>query len=537
MQRFTVRGALALGDRLRPGAVIIEDGLIVEVTRQQDDWALPAPILDSPIIAPGYIDLQVNGGFGIAVGDDPAALQALAAKLPSTGVTSWLPTVITSPPAFYRDLLAAFPAPTDLADGARILGLHLEGPFLSPARKGAHRAEWMEEASDSLFDELAGSNAVRLMTIAPERPAALDRIRRLREAGIIVSLGHTNATVTEFTAGIDAGATMATHLFNAMSPFGHREPGAIGAVLTDDRVTAGLIADGVHSHPAALRLALRAKGPERIALVTDMMAAAGMPPGTYTLGDQLCHHGRRLCPPRRRHPRRRHPAHGRRRAQHGRLDGRQHRRRNPDGHRNPGQHPRPPRPRPPLRRQPRRSDPAHRRPRSDRDPRRRPDGLPAMTTTREKVVAYITHTDPESGRLRLLVFTHPDAPEAGIQVPAGTIKPGESPSEAVLREAEEETGLTDLELVRFLGERTIDFRPWGRDEFHHRHFFHLRVLSAPPDTWLHHETDPDGSSGHPPIPFSFYWVPLPDGVPDLIGEQGALLAEIVPSLKVAIPEE
>ena len=125
------------------------------------------------------------------------------------------------------------------------------------------------------------------MTIAPERPDALDRIRRLRDRGIVVSLGHTDANVAEFTAGVDAGATMATHLFNAMSPFGHREPGAIGAVLTDDRVTAGLIADGVHSHPAALRLALRAKGPTRIALVTDMMAAAGMPPGTYTLGDQL----------------------------------------------------------------------------------------------------------------------------------------------------------------------------------------------------------------------------------------------------------
>ena len=149
-----------------------------------------------------------------------------------------------------------------------------------------------------------------------------------------------------------------------------------------------------------------------------------------------------------------------------------------------------------------------------------------MTTTREKVVAYITHTDPESGRLRLLVFTHPDAPEAGIQVPAGTMIQGESPDVAVLREAHEETGLTDLEIVRFLGERTIDIRPWGKDEFHHRHFFHLRVRDTPPETWIHHETDPDGLPGHPPIPFAFSWVPFPDGVPDLIGEQGALLSAI-----------
>jgi N-acetylglucosamine-6-phosphate deacetylase len=286
MERLTVRGKLALGDRLRPGAVIVEDGRIVEVTRQGADRALPAPIIEFPIVAPGFIDLQVNGGFGIEVGSDPAAIQALAAKLPSTGVTSWLPTVITSPAAFYREVLATFPSSTDPGDGARVLGLHLEGPFLSPARKGAHRAEWMEAADDALFAELLASDAVRLMTIAPERPDALDRIRRLRSRGVVVSLGHTDATVAEFAAGIDAGATMATHLFNAMSPFGHRAPGAIGAVLTDDRVTAGLIADGVHSHPAALRLALRAKGPDRIALVTDMMAAAGMPPGTYPLGNQ-----------------------------------------------------------------------------------------------------------------------------------------------------------------------------------------------------------------------------------------------------------
>jgi N-acetylglucosamine-6-phosphate deacetylase len=287
VERFTVRGNLALGDRLRPGAVIVEAGRIAEVTRQQDDWALPAPILDSPIVAPGYVDLQVNGGFGIEAGSDPIALQALAEKLPSTGVTAWLPTVITSPAAFYREVLSSFPAAADSVAGARILGLHLEGPFLSPARKGAHRAEWMDAADDALFAELIASDALRLMTVAPERPGALDRIRRLSERDVVVSLGHTNATVAEYTAGIDAGATMATHLFNAMSPFGHREPGAIGAILTDDRVTAGLIADGVHSHPAALHLAFQAKGPDKIALVTDMMAAAGMPPGTYPLGDQL----------------------------------------------------------------------------------------------------------------------------------------------------------------------------------------------------------------------------------------------------------
>jgi N-acetylglucosamine-6-phosphate deacetylase len=122
------------------------------------------------------------------------------------------------------------------------------------------------------------------VTLAPERPGAPERIRRLRARGIVVSLGHTDATLAEFAAGVEAGATMATHLYNAMSPFAHRAPGAIGAALTDDRVAVGLIVDGVHSHPASIRLALRAKGPDRIALVTDAMAAAGMPPGEYALG-------------------------------------------------------------------------------------------------------------------------------------------------------------------------------------------------------------------------------------------------------------
>jgi N-acetylglucosamine-6-phosphate deacetylase len=124
------------------------------------------------------------------------------------------------------------------------------------------------------------------MTLAPEQPGALERIRRLHERGVLVSLGHTGASYDEFMAGVDAGATMTTHLYNAMSPFVPRAPGAIGASLVDDRVTAGLIADGVHSHPAAILLALRAKGTDRIALVSDLVAAAGMPPGRYELGGQ-----------------------------------------------------------------------------------------------------------------------------------------------------------------------------------------------------------------------------------------------------------
>ncbi len=243
------------------------------------------PVYEAAIITPGFIDLQVNGGFGVEVGADPAAIRTLAARLPETGVTAFLPTIVTAPTAFYPQTIAAFAAARN-TPGARPLGLHIEGPFLSPKRSGAHRKELIEHADLRLLDTLLASDAVRLVTLAPERPDALTLIHALTRRGVRVSLGHTDATYEQFVAGVDAGARMATHLYNAMSPFAHRAPGAIGAALLDDRITVGLIADGVHSHPASVALAYRMKGAARIALVTDMMAAAGMPPGTYALGGQ-----------------------------------------------------------------------------------------------------------------------------------------------------------------------------------------------------------------------------------------------------------
>jgi N-acetylglucosamine-6-phosphate deacetylase len=276
---------LALGGRLEPGAVIVDQGIISGIERSTHDGNLPERVIDAPIVSPGFIDLQVNGGFGVDVDEQMESFEILARRLPATGVTSYLPTLISSHYATYPRVFAAFERGRS-AIGAQALGMHLEGPFLSPGRKGAHPLAAIEGATDDLFDAIADPRIVALMTLAPERTGAVDRIRILRERGILVSLGHTDGTVEQFTAGVDAGARMATHLFNAMSPFGHRAPGVIGSVLVEDRVTAGLIVDGVHSHPSAVRLAARAKGIDRIALVTDMMAAAGMPPGVYTLGGQ-----------------------------------------------------------------------------------------------------------------------------------------------------------------------------------------------------------------------------------------------------------
>jgi N-acetylglucosamine-6-phosphate deacetylase len=279
-----VAGRLLVDGNLVRGALVVEGGRIVDV-RLGDVGSLPSPRLDAEIVSPGLIDLQVNGGFGVEVGGDAAALRALAGRLPSTGVTTFLPTAVSSGAAEYRALAAAFTSARGAA-GARMAGLHLEGPLLAPGRAGAHRASAIAGAGatlDDVLDELVAAGAVRLITLAPERPGALALIRRLRDAGVTVSLGHTDASFEQAVAGIDAGATLVTHLFNAMTPLRHRAPGAVGAALADDRVTIMLIADGVHVHPAALNVALRSKGPERVVLVTDAMAAAAAPAGRYAL--------------------------------------------------------------------------------------------------------------------------------------------------------------------------------------------------------------------------------------------------------------
>jgi N-acetylglucosamine-6-phosphate deacetylase len=283
--RFAVTGRLLVDGRLVPGALVVEGERIVEV-RTGAAGELPSPRLDAAIVSPGLIDLQCNGAFGFEVGGDAAALRALGARLPSTGVTSFLPSIVSAAPAHYRAVAIAF-ATARTGPGAAPLGLHLEGPLLSPIRAGAHAPPAIAAADvtlDDVLDELCATGAVRLVTLAPERRGALVLLKRLVEAGVVVGLGHTDATFDQMIAGAAAGATLVTHLFSAMSPFHHRAPAAVGAALTDDRLTVTLIADGVHAHPAALNLALRAKGPAGIALVTDAVAAAGAPAGTYTLG-------------------------------------------------------------------------------------------------------------------------------------------------------------------------------------------------------------------------------------------------------------
>ncbi len=283
---FAIRGQVLFGTQLEPGTVVIDGGKIERVVRgHESDENLPPRVIDGAIVTPGMIDLQVNGGGGVPVDEHPEHIEHISRWSLTTGVTGWLPTVITAGAAHYPKVFEGFRR-VDSTIGATPLGLHLEGPFLAAARKGAHQLRYIEAADDALFDSWRDASSIRLVTLAPERLGAITRIRALVDRGVVVSLGHTDATYDEFEAGVDAGATKATHLFNAMSALHHRKPGAMTATLLDSRITAGLIPDAAHSHPAMVRLAIRAKGPDRIAIVSDMIAAAGLGPGDYELGGQ-----------------------------------------------------------------------------------------------------------------------------------------------------------------------------------------------------------------------------------------------------------
>jgi len=273
---------------LAPGYVTIDDGRIAAVGEGPPPGS-PDLGLDSGVLVPGLVDLQVNGYYGVDLADcDPEGWALVARRLPETGTTAFLPTFITAPvPTLATELRSAAKTAEAVTAGARVLGVHLEGPFLSPARAGAHRRDWIVAPSPGAVTELldAGRGLLRLMTLAPEADGALAAIGMLTAAGVVVSMGHSDATAAEVAAGADAGARMVTHLFNAQLGLHHREPGVVGQALTDQRLTSGLIVDLSHVSAAACAIAFAA-APGRICLITDAAACAGMPPGRYLLGGQ-----------------------------------------------------------------------------------------------------------------------------------------------------------------------------------------------------------------------------------------------------------
>lgn len=292
----TFRGGQVFdGERLMDNqAVRFRDGALETICAEKDmDVDGQVVELHGDILAHGYVDLQVNGGNGLMFNDDPsvATLSRMASAHRHLGTTLFLPTLITDTPDKTQAAISA--VRSAVADGvAGIGGLHLEGPHLSVARKGAHDPAMirpmMAEDLELLLNAARALPAL-MVTVAPEN-VSVDQVATLSKAGVIVSLGHTDASFDTCLSYADAGARCATHLFNAMSQIQNREPGLVGAALDSGRLSAGLIADGVHVHPTVMRAAWASKvGPGRIFLVTDAMAAAGTDIAEFSLGGRTIH--------------------------------------------------------------------------------------------------------------------------------------------------------------------------------------------------------------------------------------------------------
>jgi N-acetylglucosamine-6-phosphate deacetylase len=285
-------GLVVAADRdLAPGFVVVDQGRIARV----GDGPPPAqagPVLAFPdgTLIPGLIDLQVNGGAGIdCLRCGPEVYDVLGRYLAATGVTAYLPTITSAPLEEMRQAAGvAAAAVRRRGPYPAVVGVHLEGPYLNPLRRGAHRAQDLRPPQVAEIAETCrrAQGTVRVVTLAPELEGAEAVIRWLAGEQIIASVGHTDAGFDEVTAAARWGVRMATHIFNAMRGFHHREPGAAGAALLTPALAVGVIADLIHLHPATLRLIARVAGMSRVVLVTDAMAAAGMERGTFTLGPQ-----------------------------------------------------------------------------------------------------------------------------------------------------------------------------------------------------------------------------------------------------------
>ncbi len=292
-------------ERIIPsGFVVVEDGVVAEVGARAEQAMPKGELHEYPeaAIAPGLVDIHIHGGRGVDVmAASERQLDEFGRFLLAHGVTSYYPTTVAAPLERIRAALERLgnyvrrqPQGT-----ARALGIHLEGPFLSHARRGVHPPENLLAPAPELleqFQEDAGG-AIGIITMAPEFDGSLATIRRARKLNIVVSLGHTDATLQVSNSAIAAGASHATHTFNAMRPLHHREPGVLGAALTSSLLTADLIADGIHVAPELVKLWLRAKGLDKAVLITDAISATGMPDGTYDLGGITVEvkAGRALC--------------------------------------------------------------------------------------------------------------------------------------------------------------------------------------------------------------------------------------------------
>ena len=282
-----VNGKIILPDSIVEGRALLFDEKIIGLSETVPEGA---EIIDAKgrYVAPGLVDIHIHGYLGEDTSDGSVeGIRKMAEGVVKNGVTAWLPTTMTVP---YDDLRRAFNAVRTLMDkknnpkGAQIMGVHAEGPFINPSKKGAQAVEYIRPADAPFLIE--NSDVIRIVTLAPEMPGALDCIREVTEkTSILVSMGHTAANFETAKAGIEAGVRHATHLFNAMTPLNHRDPGVVGAALADDRVSTELIADTFHISPDLFGLVAKVKG-DNLILITDCTRAGGLEDGEYTLGGQ-----------------------------------------------------------------------------------------------------------------------------------------------------------------------------------------------------------------------------------------------------------
>jgi N-acetylglucosamine-6-phosphate deacetylase len=274
------------------GSILLEGGSIRDVS--PDDLLLgdadEVHEHDDSLLLSGFVDLQVNGAFGVDVATEPSRVAGLSERLLSTGTTAYLPTVISSPESLYIEVL---PVLADAAggpgSGAEVLGVHLEGPFINLSKRGAHAAAHVVPPDPRLLARLLDLAPVRMITLAPELEGAGELMTLALKRGVAVSAGHSDAPFEVAYEAFDASIAGVTHLFNAMSAMHHREPGLPGAAFAHPRVVCGLIADGLHVHPEMVGLAFRMLGPDRLCLTTDAIAAAGMGDGEYRLATRTAY--------------------------------------------------------------------------------------------------------------------------------------------------------------------------------------------------------------------------------------------------------
>jgi N-acetylglucosamine-6-phosphate deacetylase len=295
---FTARRLYTPVEEIDHPLLTVEDGVISEISsRATKEIPANASLVDfgEAVLTPGFVDIHMHGGAGVdLMRASPPELPVLGKFLASHGVTGYFPTTVAAPlDATYAALgrLAdAIEAKQTASNGNRVqarpLGIHLEGPFLSHKRRGVHPPENLVSPTLEIFERLwqAARGHVRMMTIAPEIPGALEVIAEAARRKVCVSIGHSDAEMPIAQEAVKAGARHATHTFNAMRPLDHRDPGIIGEVLSDDRISADIIVDGIHVAPSVVKLFLRAKGRNRAVLITDAISATGMPDGRYQLG-------------------------------------------------------------------------------------------------------------------------------------------------------------------------------------------------------------------------------------------------------------